>query len=314
MVSDKWSRGVLILGALGLSAGLLGACTSDPGAESGRFAHGKIPVVAAENEYGNVASQVGGRYVSVISIESNPNVDPHDYEVSPNVAGEISRAKVVIQNGVGYDDFMSRLEAASPSSTRRVIDAQQLLGLPASTPNPHLWYSPRTMPRVAAALAGDLSSLQPAHAAYFRANAKKFTSSLDPWLAALAQFRARYPHTPVACTEPVADYMLQAAGADIMTPFGLQADIMEGIDPSPEDVTFEQHLFSQHRVKVLVYNQQVTDSLTTSFIADARAAGIPLVGVYETMPVPGYDYQTWMLEEVHALERAVSAKVSTAKL
>ena len=124
----------------------------------------------------------------------------------------------------------------------------------------------------------------------------------------------------MATTEPVADYMLQAAGADNLTPWAFQADIMNGTDPSAQDVAVERSLFTQHKVKVFVYNQQVTDSLTESFISLAQANGIPVVGVYETMPVPGYDYQSWMLAEVQALQKAVAeqdlhrAPVMTAEL
>ena len=128
---------------------------------------------------------------------------------------------------------------------------------------------------------------QPAHASYFKANATAFISSLAAWNNAIAAFKAKYPNTPVATTEPVADYMLQAIGADNLTPFAFQADIMNGTDPSAQDVAVERSLFTQHKVKVFVYNQQVTDSLTESFITLAQANGIPVVGVYETMPVPG---------------------------
>ena len=273
-----------------------------------------IAAVGAENQYADVIAQIGGRYVKVSAVESNPNTDPHTFEASPSVAQEVAGASLVVQNGVGYDSYMNQIESASPSSSRKVIDVQHLLGLPDSTPNPHLWYLPATMPAVARALVADLSALQPAHAAYFQANATRFDQSLRPWLAALAQFKARYPNTPVATTEPVGDYMLEAAGTDDLTPFSLQADIMNGTDPAPQNVTFQDALFSEHRVKVFVYNQQVADSLTQSFLADAARYGIPVVGVYETMPVPGYHYQTWMLAEVQALQRAVAQHVSTQKL
>src|SRR5580700_4377437 len=172
--------------ALGLAV-LVSGC----GASSFVVRPGTIAVVAAENQYGNVAAQIGGTDVSVTSVESNPNTDPHSYEVSPDVAAEISAAQVVIQNGIGYDDFMSKIEAASPSSARRVLIVQHLLGLPDSTPNPHLWYNPATMPKVADALAADFAAIQPAHAAYFQANATTFIASLDPWLQALAAFKAQ---------------------------------------------------------------------------------------------------------------------------
>jgi len=294
--------------AMGLSA--CGSSSPPTSASSG----GLIRIVAAENEYGNVAFQIGGRFVSVASVESNPNTDPHTYEVSPGVAGEVSAAQLVIQNGVGYDDFMTKIESASPNANRQEINVQHLLGLPDSTPNPHLWYSPTTMPKVADTIAADLATLQPAHKAYFQANVAAFITALNPWLQAIAQFKATYPNTPVATTEPVADYMLQAAGTDNLTPFPLQADIMNGVDPSPQDVSLQTGFFTEHKVKVFVYNQQVTDSLTQSFITAAKKAGIPVIGVYETMPVPGYNYQSWMLAEVHALQKAVADKISTATL
>jgi zinc/manganese transport system substrate-binding protein len=170
------------------------------------------------------------------------------------------------------------------------------------------------MPAVAGAIAADLGQIDPAHASYYKANAASFTASLTAWTKALAAFKAAHPGTPVATTEPVADYMLQAAGADNLTPFTFQADIMNGTDPSPQDTATEKSLFTQHKVKVLLYNQQVTDALTESFISLARANGIPVVGVYETMPAPGFDYQSWMLAEVNALNKAVTAKASTEHL
>jgi zinc/manganese transport system substrate-binding protein len=294
------------IGAMVLIAGC--GSTSTPASR------GSIAVVAAENEYGNVAAQIGGKDVSVTSIESNPNTDPHTYEVSPSVAQEIGSADLVIQNGIGYDAYMTKIESASNNPARKVINVQHLLGLPDSTPNPHLWYDPTTMPKVANALAADFASLKPADASYFNANAVTFIASLQPWVQGLAAFKAKYAGTPVATTEPVADYMLQAAGTDNLTPFRFQLNVMNGVDPSPQDVSLQTSLFTQHKVKVLVYNQQVTDTLTQSFITTARSAGLPVVGVYETMPTPGFSYQSWMLAEVNALQKAVADRVSTQSL
>jgi len=296
---------------LGLLAALLASAASAAG---GTARSGTIVAVGAENEYANVIGQIGGKYVSVSAIMSNPNTDPHTFEASPKVAQVVSAAQLVIQNGVGYDSFMDKIEAASPSSSRKVIDVQKLLGLPDSTSNPHLWYSPKTMPAVAKAIASDLAALDPAHAAYFKANATSFDKSLQPWLNAIAAVKAKYPNAPVATTEPVADYMLQAAGTDNMTPWTLQADIMNGVDPSPQAVSLQESFFSKHQVKVFLYNQQVTDTVTQTFLAAAKKDGIPIVGVYETMPTPGYTYQSWMLAEVHALEKALADKQSTTTL
>jgi zinc/manganese transport system substrate-binding protein len=108
--------------------------------------------------------------------------------------------------------------------------------------------------------------------------------------------------------------MLQALGANNLTPFTFQLNIMNGVDPSAQNVAVERSLFTQHMVKVFLYNQQVTNSLTESFITLAKANGIPVVGVYETMPVPGFNYQSWMLAEVQALQKAVASKISTEHL
>ena len=306
----------VLAAALSLGATVLAsACSAASGAATpGSSAGDAIVAVGAENEYANVITQVGGKYVHASAIMSNPNTDPHTFEASPSVAREVNAAQLVVQNGVGYDTFMTTIENATPNSARKVIVVQDLLGLPDSTPNPHLWYKPGTMPAVANAIAAGLAAIQPKYAAYFKANAAAFIASLAAWDNAIAAFKAKYPGTPVATTEPVADYMLQAAGADNLTPWAFQADIMNGTDPSAQDVAVERSLFTQHKVKVLLYNQQVTDTLTESFITLAQQNGIPVVGVYETMPVPGFDYQSWMLTDVQDLQKAVAGHVSTEHL
>jgi zinc/manganese transport system substrate-binding protein len=170
------------------------------------------------------------------------------------------------------------------------------------------------MPKVADAVAANLAALQPGHAAYFKANAKTFADSLQAWIDAIGTFKQHHPGVPVATTEPVADYLLQALGADNKTPWAFQADVMNGTDPSAQDVAIERSLFTQHKVTAFVYNQQVTDSLTESFISLAHANDIPVVGVYETMPEPGYHYQSWMQAEVRALQKAVTSGVSSEHL
>ena len=170
------------------------------------------------------------------------------------------------------------------------------------------------LPAVAKVMAADLSALQPSHTAYFKANLARFIASLAPLHAAIAAFTAKYAGTTVATTEPVADYLLQAMGMNNLTPFAFQADIMNGVDPSPQDITLENGFFTKHQVKVFCYNQQVVDSLTSSIRETALSAGVPVVGVYETMPTPGYDFQSWMLAEVGAIQKAITTKTSTQQL
>ena len=289
--------------ALSLAA-LLSGCAGRAG--------GGLTAIGIESQYADVISQIAGPYARVRAIETNPNTDPHEFEASPSVAGAIASASLVVENGLGYDPWAGRILAAAPSAQRKVINVQRLLGLPA-TANPHVWYNPRTMTAVASAVAAALSSLRPAQAAYFQAQVRKFDASLEPWSQALAAFKRRYSGTPVAVTEPVADELLKAAGCTILTPYSLQIAIMNGLDPAPQDVAAEEALLREHRVKALVYNLQVTNPLTTSFLDLAHRSGIPVVGVYETLP-SGYHYQSWMQAELAALERAVSHGVSTASL
>jgi zinc/manganese transport system substrate-binding protein len=275
---------------------------------------GKVNAIGVENEYADVISQIGGEYVDVQALATDPNTDPHNFEASPKVAKEIAAAELIVENGIGYDSWADKIMSAAPRPNRKVINVQHLLGLPDDTANPHLWYDPKTMPAVAKAIADDLSALRPAQAALFEVNANHFVASLEPWNAAIASFKAQYGKTPIAVTEPVADYMLQAMGFDILTPFSLQAAIMNGTDPSPQDVTTQNELLSNNKVRVFVYNLQVTDTLTKSFLDLSKKAGIPVVGVYETMPTPGYTYQKWMLAEVNALRKAVADQMSTGTL
>jgi zinc/manganese transport system substrate-binding protein len=306
-----WAR--LVLSIALLVTGVAISTLLSRGASAGEKS-GVIVAIGAENEYANVLSQIGGKYVWVSAILKNPNTDPHTFEASASVAEEVSKAQLIVQNGVGYDSFMNNIESASPNSARKIITVQNVLGLPTDTPNPHLWYKPTTMPAVAKVMVKDLDKLDPSHSAYFAANLTTFDASLKPWLAAIATFKSKYPHTPVAVTEPVADYLLQAMGAKILTPFVFQADIMNGVDPAPEDITLEDNLFTKHKVKLFCYNQQVVDALTSSIRATATSSHVPVVGVYETMPTPGYDYQTWMMAEVKAIESAVTSGTSTKKL
>ena len=277
-------------------------------------ASGPVRAVGIENQYADVIAQIGGKDVEVSAIETDPNTDSLSFEGSPSVARQIGGAALVVENGLGYDGWAAKIVEATPNSGRKVIDVQHLLGLPDSTPNPHLWYDPRTMPAVAAAVATELTSLLPDDAAYFEANLKAFNASLQPWMAAIAAFKAAHPRTPVAVTEPVADYLLRALGAEIRTPSSLESAVMNGNDPAPQDVSTQNGLLSGGAVKIFVYNQQVTDTLTGAFLDAARTGKVPVVGVYETMPTPGFTYQSWMLAETAALEKAVADGTSTARL
>lgn len=297
----------IVAAVFGMSGCGIGASPSSTGTRAGSQV---IQAIGAENEYADVIKQIGGKYVSVTGIMDNPSTDPHTYEASTKDASLVGSATLVVQNGLGYDDFMSKLESASPNSNRTVIDVATALGYGNTTKNPHLWYKPGTMSRVAKIIADELSKQDPSEAKFFQDNLKTFDLSLQTWNQALAGVKKSFPNTPVAVTEPVCDYLLEAAGMDILTPWSFEAAVMNGVDPSPQDVQIEENLLKNHQVKVLLYNQQAVDDVTTALLNLAKENHIPIVGVYETMP-SNHTYQTWMEDEVKSLQNAIQNGTST---
>lgn len=272
-----------------------------------------ISIVAAENEYGDVAQSIGGAAVKVTSIMSNPNTDPHTFEASTSVARTISTANIVIENGLGYDDFMSKLESASPNDHRVVISAQKVLKLPDSTKNPHLWYNPGNMLKVASALRDELVKMDAKQAKTFDANYTKFETSLEGLQSQIADFKSAHDGVTAAVTEPVADYLLELSGVKVLTPWSLQAAIMNDTDPSSQDSSYQESLFTGKQIKLFLYNQQVTDDTTTKYLNLAKRNTIAVVGVYETMP-SGYHYVSWMQAELKAMTAAVEHGTSSERL
>ena len=277
-------------------------------------AAGRVQAVGAENQYANVISQIGGKYVQVSAIMSNPSTDPHSFEVSISVARSIASAQLVVQNGLGYDEFMNQLESASPTTSRDVIDVQSVLGLANNTKNPHLWYNPSAMGKTAIKIEKDLSKIAPSHERYFATRLNAFRISMLHLANVVADFRHQFAGAKVATTEPVADYLLRDLGLDNVTPFRFQADVMNGVDPSPEDIALQQSFSTSHVVKVFCYNAQVSSTVTESLRSLAEKSGVPVVAFYETMPTPGYDYQSWMRAEIAALTKALKSNTSTKEL
>jgi zinc/manganese transport system substrate-binding protein len=279
------------------SCGLLAACgSSKPG--SG------LAVVAAENEYGDIAQQIGGAHVHVTSILSDPNADPHLFEPGSSNGLAVAEARVVIQNGVGYDAFMTKLENASPSSTRSVLVIADVLGIRGNDANPHLWYDVPHLPKVSAAIAAEFEQADPAHAGAYRAGLARFNASLRPLEREVARIRASFGGSPVAYTEPVPGYLLDAAGLENLAPAGFTRAIEDGTEPAPQAVAALDALISEKRVRVLLYNSQAVSPITARVQAAARAAHIPVVGVTETLP-PKLTFQQWQLGQARRLAAAL---------
>lgn len=273
----------------------------------------KIVAVGAENEYADVIKQIGGKYVSVKGIMTNPETDPHSYEANTGDASIVNKATLIVQNGLGYDDFMTKLEKGSSNSKRQVINVADDLGYGSDTKNPHLWYHPDTMSKVAQKVASALENQMPDKKHYFEKKLTKFNSSLDPWKKEINELKTDEKAANVAVTEPVADYLVDAAELTNKTPWNYQAAVMNGVDPSPQDVKTQQNLFNDKTVKVFLYNRQAVDDSTTALLDLAKKNNIPVVGVYETMPA-NYHYQKWMEAETKAIIEALKDGKSTEKL
>jgi zinc/manganese transport system substrate-binding protein len=268
-----------------------------------------VPVVAAENFWGNIASQLGGRAVSVTSLITNPNADPHLFETDAADAAKLAQAKVVIENGVNYDTWMRSLLSAD-SGHPGIVTAANVLHIGGSDPNPHLWYDIPAVPRVAAAISAALTKADPGQAATFQANLVRFDASLQPLTTTLAAIRSRYANAPVAYTERVPGYALAAAHLDVRTPPGFARAVEDGTDPGPADTLAMQQLLTGHHIDALLYNVQTVTPVTSQIRTLARQNGIPVVGVSETMPSGAADYQQWQEAQLTALRRALGTSAA----
>ena len=295
----KSSRLAALVVAVALGIPVLAACGSGP-----RTGSGPIQVVAGENFWGDIASQIGGAQVKVTSVISNPDDDPHEYESSSRNAIAVATSRLVIENGVGYDDFMGKLVDSSGAHPK-VIDVADVLGIGGDDPNPHLWYDTAKLPEVAAAIASDLGALDPKHEALFEANAKAFDASLEPLRDVIAQIKSQYAGTKIAYTERVPGYLVDAAGLELGVPASFTQAVEDGSDPSPRDTVAFDDALKSRTVKVLLYNAQVTDTQTTQIKQLAAASGVPIVGVTETMPPTYHHFQDWQLAQARDLLTAL---------
>jgi zinc/manganese transport system substrate-binding protein len=260
-----------------------------------------IKIVAAENFYGDVAKQIGGDAVEVVTILTNPDQDPHLFEASPSVARDISDARIVIANGIDYDPWIDTLLSASPRQNRKVIVVGDLAGKKAGD-NPHLWYDPQNVLAMARALSSTLAEEDMANESAYARRLADFEASLRPVTEQIAQVKSRYAGTPVAATEPVFGYMFEALGMDVKET-SFQNSVMNDTEPSASDVAAFENDLKNHKLKLFVYNSQATDPAADRLKSIAETAGIPVVGATETQP-NGKTYQSWMMSEVSEVGKA----------
>jgi zinc/manganese transport system substrate-binding protein len=288
-------RTIIVLGLGCVSLAGCGAGTSGAG----------LAVVAAENVYGDIAQQIGGTHLHVTSILSDPNADPHLFEPGSRNGLAVATARVVIQNGVGYDSFMTKLEHASPTSKRTVLTIADVLGVRGRDANPHLWYDVPALGRIAHAIAAELERADPAHTSAYRTGLARFNASLEPLRREVARIRASSGGEAVAYTEPVPGYLLDAAGLRNLAPSAFTRAIEDGTEPSPQAVNLMTQLITGRKVKVLLYNSQAVSPITARVRAAAEHAHIPVIGVTETLP-PNLSFQQWQLGQARRLATALA--------
>jgi len=291
-------RTVIVLAGCALLLAACGGSTASNG--------GTINVVAAENVYGNIAAQIGGRHVSVTSILTNPSADPHLFEPGTATGLAVAKAKLVIQNGLGYDAFMTKLEDIPDNGGFDLI-VSAFLGIDGSDANPHLWYDLPRLDFIAYQIADALWHQDPAHKAAYRRGERRFVRSLVPLRREVAAIRSRFHGAPVAYTEPVPGYLVAAAGLRNLAPDSFTRPIEDGTEPSPSAVAAMDTLIAKHRIRVLLYNSQAVSPITAQLRDEARKDGIPVVAMTETLPAH-LTFQQWQLGQVRALATALAKR------
>jgi len=311
-MSTSPSRRVALL--VGACVALLAGCGSssdsggDGSASAAPAASSRVAVVASTNVYGDIVSRIGGDKVSVTSVISDPDQDPHSYEASTQNQLALSKAKVVVENGGGYDDFVDRMLKSGGNTSAEVINAVKVSGRTAPQGgelNEHVWYDFPTVAKIADRISAALGKADPANAALYTKNARAFKAQLTPLEAKEAQIKKEHAGEGIAITEPVPLYMTGASGLVDRTPAAFSEAIEEGTDVSPKVLQEALALFSGKQVKALVYNEQTSGPQTEKSEQAAKAAGIPVVPVTETLP-SGMNYLSWMTSNVDALANALA--------
>jgi len=297
-----------VLAALIVSGAFAGIYLSNPTTSSTTSSSGVIHVVAAENFWGSLITQLGGKRVSVTSIVSDPNADPHEYESNTANAIAIANAQFVIINGAGYDTWAQQLIAASNTPHQVVLNVQELINQTGDA-NPHFWYSPTYVNETAKAMYQDLVSIDPSHASYYTQQYDALKASLAVYNGRIAEIKQQFGGVKVASTEGIFVYLANATGLDLVSPPAFMEAVSEGNDPPAQSIVQFDQLITNGTVKVLVYNAQTVTPLTQSTKALASQYNIPIVPVTETIQPPDASFQVWMNAQLIILQNALNQQV-----
>jgi zinc/manganese transport system substrate-binding protein len=266
---------------------------------------GRLKVVAAENFWGSIASQLGGEKVQVSSIIVNPDTDPHSYEPTAADARTIAGARLAIVNGIGYDNWAPKLLAASPDEGRVVLNVGKALGLREGE-NPHQWYSPASVKSVVGEIVADYDRLDPADAGYYAARERTFeVESLARYDELRAQIKAKYAGTPVGYSESIFRPLGEDLGLRLMTPYSFAKAIAEGGEVTAQDKRTVDRQAERREIRVWVFNSQNVTPDVQRVNEIARAHGIPIATVTETLAPAGDTFEQWQVAQLEGLERAL---------
>jgi zinc/manganese transport system substrate-binding protein len=288
------------------TAGLVAGCaTTAPGAATASRG-GVLRVVAAEDFWGSIASQLGGSHVHVTSIITNPDTDPHSYEPTAADARTIAEARVVIVNQIGYDTWADNVVKAAATPDQTELGVGTLLGI-APGGNPHRWYSPADVAEVVDAITADYEKADPADKADFaRLNAAFVNTALAPYHRLIAEIRTEYAGTPIGASESIVAPLAEGLGLDLVTPAAFLDAISEDDEPTTADKSLIDRQIRGRQIKVYVYNSQNATPDVQAQVAEARAAGIPVTTVTETPAPAGISFQDWQVAELRNLETALA--------
>ncbi|CAM4410762.1 MAG: Manganese ABC transporter substrate-binding lipoprotein [Legionellaceae bacterium] len=266
-------------------------------------AFAKTQVIAAENMYGELAQQLGGDYVKVMSILNNPSQDPHLFSAVPSTAKALANANIIIYNGLDYDSWMKKLLSVKNDNTAEIIEVANLIEAKPGT-NPHIWYEPTTMIILAKKITSVFQKMDKQHYAYYQQQLENFLRDYETLQADIYRLRLKFQKTPVIATEPVFNYLADALNLD-MHGQALQLSLMNETTPTPSQLKAFEDELTQKQVNLLIYNKQVSEPLVQHLMEIANTAGIPCVGVTETQPV-GLTYIQWMKQQLAEIEKALS--------
>ncbi len=302
----RTAKAAVVAVVVGALLVVVSACANSGARRAGPVAGRAIRVVAAENFWGSIAQQVGGRAVSVGAIITNPAADPHDYEPTPADARAIAGADLVIVNGVGYDPWATTLLAASPGPI--VLNVGGLVGAKDGD-NPHLWYNPAYVRTFITALTRDLERLDPAGG--FGTSGRVFeTVGLKRYNDLIAAIRQRYSGTAVGASESIFAMLAPALGLRLLTPPQFLRAISEGSDVSAADKRTIDRQIAEHQIKIYVYNSQNAAPDIQAQVVACRAHGIPIAAITETMAPASATYQQWQADQLSGIEQALAKAAS----